>query len=466
MVHQERNSLSSLDKIFRAYDIRGTYPEQINKKVFYDLGRTLGTTIKNSNNEPIVICRDGRTSSEDLQASMMSGITSCGIDVINIGLLPTPLMNFALKYEKLNNGLMITGSHNPKNYNGVKIVLDGLTLYGDYIQSLKNKMINNEYHVSKKLGKITTDTSISSKYIQFIKSKISFNSSIKIIIDCGNGVTSTIIRSLCSELKINAVIINEDIDGNFPNHPPDPSNPENLKQLYGAINKNSADLGVAFDGDGDRIILMKKNGEIVWPDQLMMIFSQTILKNNPNRSIVYDVKCSQHLENIIRENKGKPIISRTGHSYIKKTIKDHDAILGGEMSGHIFFNDSWFGFDDGMYAMVRLMEIFSKLENIDDVFKNLPKSITTPEISIKYDDNHFTFMEKFVKLSMFSEAKKSEIDGLKLIYDDGWGLIRCSNTSPCLVLRFEANSKKSLLRIQSIFKDAMLEIDDKIQIPF
>ena len=466
MVHQERNSLSSLDKIFRAYDIRGTYPEQINKKVFYDLGRTLGTTIKDSNNEPIVICRDGRTSSEDLQASMMSGITSCGIDVINIGLLPTPLMNFALKYEKLNNGLMITGSHNPKNYNGVKIVLDGLTLYGDYIQSLKNKMINNEYHVSKKLGKITTDTSISSKYIQLIKSKISFNSSIKIIIDCGNGVTSTIIRSLCSELKINAVIINEDIDGNFPNHPPDPSNPENLKQLYGAINKNSADLGVAFDGDGDRIILMKKNGEIVWPDQLMMIFSQTILKNNPNRSIVYDVKCSQHLENIIRENKGKPIISRTGHSYIKKTIKDHDAILGGEMSGHIFFNDSWFGFDDGMYAMVRLMEIFSKLENIDDVFKNLPKSITTPEISIKYDDNHFTFMEKFVKLSMFSEAKKSEIDGLKLIYDDGWGLIRCSNTSPCLVLRFEANSKKSLLRIQSIFKDAMLEIDDKIQIPF
>jgi len=466
LVHQERNSLSSLDKIFRAYDIRGTYPEQINKKVFYDLGRTLGTTIKDSNNEPIVICRDGRTSSEDLQASMMSGITSCGIDVINIGLLPTPLMNFALKYENLNNGLMITGSHNPKNYNGVKIVLDGLTLYGDYIQSLKNKMINNEYHVSKKLGKITTDTSISSKYIQFIKSKISFNSSIKIIIDCGNGVTSTIIRSLCSELKINAVIINEDIDGNFPNHPPDPSNPENLKQLYDAINKNSADLGIAFDGDGDRIILMKKNGEIVWPDQLMMIFSQTILKNNPNRSIVYDVKCSQHLENIIRENKGKPIISRTGHSYIKKTIKDHDAILGGEMSGHIFFNDSWFGFDDGMYAMVRLMEIFSKLENIDDVFKNLPKSITTPEISIKYDDNHFTFMEKFVKLSMFSEAKKSEIDGLKLIYDDGWGLIRCSNTSPCLVLRFEANSKKSLLRIQSIFKDAMLEIDDKIQIPF
>ena len=466
MVHQERNSLSSLDKIFRAYDIRGTYPEQINKKVFYDLGRTLGTTIKDSNNEPVVICRDGRTSSEDLQASMMSGITSCGIDVINIGLLPTPLMNFALKYEKLNNGLMITGSHNPKNYNGVKIVLDGLTLYGDYIQSLKNKMINNEYHVSKKMGKITTDTSISSKYIQFIKSKISFNSSIKIIIDCGNGVTSTIIRSLCSELKINAVIINEDIDGNFPNHPPDPSNPENLKQLYDAINKNSADLGIAFDGDGDRIILMKKNGEIVWPDQLMMIFSQTILKNNPNRSIVYDVKCSQHLENIIRENKGKPIISRTGHSYIKKTIKDHDAILGGEMSGHIFFNDSWFGFDDGMYAMVRLMEIFSKLENIDDVFKNLPKSITTPEISIKYDDNHFTFMEKFVKLSMFSEAKKSEIDGLKLIYDDGWGLIRCSNTSPCLVLRFEANSKKSLLRIQSIFKDAMLEIDDKIQIPF
>ena len=466
MVHQERNSLSSLDKIFRAYDIRGTYPEQINKKVFYDLGRTLGTTIKDSNNEPVVICRDGRTSSEDLQASMMSGITSCGIDVINIGLLPTPLMNFALKYENLNNGLMITGSHNPKNYNGVKIVLDGLTLYGDYIQSLKNKMINNEYHVSKKMGKITTDTSISSKYIQFIKSKISFNSSIKIIIDCGNGVTSTIIRSLCSELKINAVIINEDIDGNFPNHPPDPSNPENLKQLYDAINKNSADLGIAFDGDGDRIILMKKNGEIVWPDQLMMIFSQTILKNNPNRSIVYDVKCSQHLENIIRENKGKPIISRTGHSYIKKTIKDHDAILGGEMSGHIFFNDSWFGFDDGMYAMVRLMEIFSKLENIDDVFKNLPKSITTPEISIKYDDNHFTFMEKFVKLSMFSEAKKSEIDGLKLIYDDGWGLIRCSNTSPCLVLRFEANSKKSLLRIQSIFKDAMLEIDDKIQIPF
>ena len=466
MVHQERNSLSSLDKIFRAYDIRGTYPEQINKKVFYDLGRTLGTTIKDSNNEPVVICRDGRTTSEDLQASMMSGITSCGIDVIDIGLLPTPLMNFTLKYENLNNGLMITGSHNPKNYNGVKIVLDGLTLYGDYIQSLKNKMINNEYHVSEKMGKITTDTSISSKYIQFIKSKISFNSSIKIIIDCGNGVTSTIVRSLCSELKINAVIINEDIDGNFPNHPPDPSNPENLKQLYDAINKNSADLGIAFDGDGDRIILMKKNGEIVWPDQLMMIFSQTILKNNPNRSIVYDVKCSQHLENIIRENKGKPIISRTGHSYIKKTIKDHDAILGGEMSGHIFFNDSWFGFDDGMYAMVRLMEIFSKLENIDDAFKKLPKSITTPEISIKYDDNHFTFMEKFVKLSMFSEAKKSEIDGLKLIYDDGWGLIRCSNTSPCLVLRFEANSKKSLLRIQSIFKDAMLEVDNKIQIPF
>mgnify|MGYP001362701245 FL=1 len=452
--------------IFRAYDIRGKYPEEVNSDVFNQIGLALATKISSKNSDPVIICRDGRISSKELADSLVDALVKCGVRVIDIGELPTPLMNFSLHKLRIKNGLMITGSHNPKNYNGVKMVIDNLTIYGEHIQELYNLIEKKEFVENDKNGSCLKNTSIANNYIQYVKENIDIENNLKVVIDCGNGITGPLVNDICESFSLNYKIINESVDGNFPNHPPDPTNPDNLKQIKKVLQESKADIGIAFDGDGDRMILVKNDGQIIWPDQLMIIFSNKILKSQKGK-IVFDIKCSKYLSDSILKNGGDPIVSRTGHSFIKKSMAENNAILGGEMSGHIFFNDKWFGFDDGVYAFLRIMEILSNEKECNKIFDDLPQSMTTPEIAIEFkQNNHFTFMNKFVKLAEFDNCQKIDIDGLKVIYDDGWGLIRCSNTTSCVVLRFEADNKNSMNRIKSKFRDAMLKIDKNLEIPF
>ena len=467
LVLRVKNKLKIQSAIFRAYDIRGEYPSQINKDVFFLLGQVIGAKVNNAGTGLICVCMDGRLSSNELKNSLIEGLLSTGNDVIDIGMLPTPLLYFALHHLKIANGLMITGSHNPKNYNGIKIVLNNKTLFGDDIFELYTDINKDIVIKNIQKGILKKENNILDSYIKSVKAHIKIISNLKIIIDCGNGVTGKVIKEIFNNLNIEIEVINEKVDGEFPNHSPDPTNINNLNQLKKKMKECNADIGLAYDGDGDRIIVIDKYLNIIWPDQLLMIFSKNILENKPGNKIVYDVKCSKHLENIIIENNGTPILSRTGHSFIKESIIKNNAILGGEMSGHIFFNDKWFGFDDGIYASLRFLEICSSYDELQSVINDLPKSITTPEINIKFEgNNHFTFMDLFVKLTKFEGAEIVNIDGMKIMYSFGWGLIRCSNTSSNLVLRFEADDEKSLNKIKTIMKNAMLKIDKNLDIPF
>ena len=455
-------------EVFRAYDIRGQYPEQINEELYNLLGKALGTKILEvSKIKKVNVCMDGRLSGKSLKKNLIEGIISTGVDVIDIGMLPTPLLYFSLYDLDIDNGLMITGSHNPKNFNGIKMVINGMTLFDKYILELYDLIISKKFEFNGRQGKIIYNEDILEQYIKKITADISIDFPFNVSIDCGNGVTGAVAKSIFSAFKINAHIINESVDGNFPNHPPDTSNEKNLVQLKDEIKSNKSSIGFAYDGDGDRIIVLKGNGDIIWPDQLMILFSRSILKNNRDAKIVYDVKCTKHLEDEIIKNNGIPVLSRTGHSFIKKAMIKEKALLGGEMSGHIFFADKWKGFDDGIYASIRLLEILSNNENYEEILNDLPVSVTTPEINIPFSgNNHFTFMDLFAKLTKFDNASIIDIDGLKIIYPDGWALIRCSNTSSNLVLRFEADNKSILNRIQGIVKKNMLMVDNNIKIPF
>jgi len=459
--------MTVIKDVFRAYDIRGTYPDQINESLFYYVGKAIGAVVqKKSKNKDIVICMDGRLSGPKLKKSLIDGLIETGINIIDIGILPTPLLYFSLHHLGIVNGLMITGSHNPKNYNGIKMVINSKTLFDDHIMNLYRIIDSSEYIYPKELGSIKFNNNIVDEYIKKIKKTLRIRIPYKVVIDCGNGVTGMITKKIFDSLSINHEIINEKVDGNFPNHPPDPSNEDNLLDLKKAIIRSGSEVGFAYDGDGDRICVIKKSGDVIWPDELMILFSRDILNNNKNAKIVYDIKCTSNLEKEIKKRGGIPILSRTGHSFIKKAIVDEKAKLGGEMSGHIFFADKWYGFDDGIYASLRLLEILSN-DDHNDILNNLPKSISTPEINIPFtENNHFKFMDVFVREVQFSEAEIIDIDGLKILFKDGWGLIRCSNTSPNLVLRFEADNEKALCSIKNILKKAILSVDNTIIVPF
>ena len=454
--------------IFRAYDIRGIYPSEIDENLFFLMGKAIGTKVCKTDDLRVNVCMDGRLSSDSLQESLIKGIIATGVDVIDIGKLPTPLLYFSLHKLNVPNGVMITGSHNPKDYNGIKIVLNWRTLFGKHISELRDIILEKKFSSNeKKSGLYVQYKNTLQDYVKKIKNNINIDNDINVSIDCGNGVTGIVVKKVCDSLGIKAKIINQEIDGNFPNHPPDPSNEKNLKELRNHVLDNSSDVGFAYDGDGDRVIVIRYDGTILWPDQQLMIFAKEVLKSNPGRKIIFDVKCSMHLKDVIEKNGGKPVLSRTGHSYIKNMMVSEKAILGGEMSGHIFFADKWDGFDDGVYASLRLLEILTSSPLRSRLLFDLPESFTTPEINIPFDENnHFTFMDLFVKLAKFEDAEIIDIDGLKIIYDDCWGLIRCSNTTSNLVLRFEADNADSLKKIQSIMKNAMLKVDDKLEIPF
>jgi phosphomannomutase/phosphoglucomutase len=389
-------------------------------------------------------------------------LQSLGINIVNIGIVTSPLLYFAAKKLHSKSGVMITGSHNPKNYNGFKIVINDMPVSGIEMLNL----------VSNKPNSINTGSEIIKKdlmneYIEEVISQASKNTKkIKVVIDCGNGSAGEIAPKLMRALGHEVVELFCEIDGNFPNHHPDPGKVENLQDLVEIVKVEEADLGIAFDGDGDRLGVVSNLGEIIYPDQLMMIFSRAVLQNSNSKEIIFDVKCTNLLAEIITEAGGKPIMSPTGHFHIKNTLKKTNAPLAGEMSGHIFFNDQWYGFDDGHYSAFRLIEVLKNSKSsLSTIFDQLPKAYSTPEININVDESKkFKIVEDFVLRSDFGKGEKITIDGLRVNFSDGWGLLRASNTTPKLVLRFEANSPERLDEIQNIFLNQLKKIDETINI--
>ena len=453
--------------IFKAYDIRGIYEKELTDKSVELVAKALSSIYK-ENNDKIVVGRDGRLSSIPLSKAVIKGFLDSGKDVIDIGEVPTPLMYFAVKKFKINSGVMVTGSHNPKQYNGLKIIMDGHALAGDEIEKIYRNIIENKIDkISSKLSNLE-NININKKYINAVSKDISINKKLKIAIDAGNGIAGPIAVKLFKNLGIEIIELYCNVDGNFPNHHPNPSDPQNLIDLITSVKENKCDLGIAFDGDGDRCLIIDNKGEILWPDRQMMVYSKNILLKNKNKKIVFDVKSSKDLPIYIRKYGGIPLMCRTGHSYIKKKMLEINAILGGEMSGHIFFKDRWYGFDDGIYAGSRMLEIISnENKSSSELFAELPYSYSTPELNILMDKDGFQhdFMEKFADAAIFSGAKISKIDGLRADYDYGWGLVRASNTTPCLVMRFEADTEKKLLEIQDNFIVEILKVNPKLEIP-
>ena len=447
--------------IFREYDIRGIYPDEINEVSISLIAKAISIKCNQEGVSEICIGRDGRNSGESLLNALEKSLSNFGINVNNIGLVTTPLLYFAAKKNKSKSGVMITGSHNPKNYNGVKLIINDKPISGSEIY----KLINQSKNQSDCAGKILK-VDIKDIYIKEVINniKIKGEEKLKVVIDCGNGAAGCIAPRLYRELGCEVVELFTEIDGNFPNHHPDPGKLENLSYLINKVKSSKADLGLAFDGDGDRVGLVSNKGDVVFPDKIMMILSQDILSKKKG-SIIFDVKCSNALPDIIKSLNGTPIMSPTGHFHIKNAIREHNPLLAGEMSGHIFFNDKWYGFDDGHYSGARIIElILNKDKSISSMIKKLPILFSTPELNITVtEENKFQIIEEFTKKCNLN-GEKITIDGLRINFKNGWGLIRASNTTPKLVLRFEGNSQRDLETIQSKFIDELSRICTYIDI--
>ncbi len=460
-------SLELPASIFRAYDIRGVVEQSLTPEVVKVIGRAIGSEANALGQKSIVVGRDGRISSPQLAEALTDGLRSSGREVIDIGQVPTPLVYFATHYLETGSGVMITGSHNPPEYNGLKIMLAGETLFGDRIAALRTRAQAGDF--ASGYGGLQT-TEIVSEYIRRICEDVpvALGNSFKVVVDCGNGVAGAVAPQLIRALGHHVVELYCEVDGNFPNHHPDPSVPANLKDLIAAVKDNAADIGFAFDGDGDRLGVVDGNGAIIYPDRQLMLFARDVLSRNPGAEIVFDVKCSSRLPMVIEKCGGKPVMWKTGHSYIKGKLKETGAPLAGEMSGHIFFKERWYGFDDAIYSAARLLEILMEFKQPPaEVFKKLPKGVSTPELRVDLaEGEHLAFMEKLKQASSFGDAKLTTIDGLRVDFADSWGLVRASNTTPSLVLRFEGDSKEALIRIGSLFKKTLLRIDPKLKLPF
>ena len=445
--------------IFREYDIRGIYPAQINEQVVHKIAKAISVKCLDEGVSEICIARDGRLSGEKLLSALENSLSNNGIDVINAGLATTPLLYFAAKKSKHKSGVMITGSHNPKNYNGVKLIINDKPVSGTEIYNL----INNTTKVSDHKGKIIY-RDFKDEYISEIKKNIVVKEKLKVVVDCGNGASGCIAPKLYSELGCEVINLYAEVDGNFPNHHPDPGIPKNLIDLIEKVKETNADIGLAFDGDGDRVGLVTNHGEIVFPDKILMMLSKDILSLNKGK-IIFDVKCSDSLPKLIKDNGGIPLMYPTGHFNIKNGIKEHNPLLAGEMSGHIFFNDKWYGFDDGVYSGARIIELILKTnKSISNLIEDFPKLFSTPELNIEVSDEiKFEIVEKFIA-NCALEGEKILIDGLRINFENGWGLLRASNTSPMLVMRFEGNSKRSLDHIKNEFIKELSRICPNIDI--
>ena len=446
--------------IFRDYDIRGIYPDQINEKIIKRIAKAISVKCLNEGVSEICVARDGRLSGKKLLSTLENALSENGINVINTGLATTPLLYFAAKKSKYKSGVMITGSHNPKNYNGIKLIINDKPVSGVEIYNLINQSLDISENNNGKI--ISKD--FKEEYISEIKKNISINKKLKVVIDCGNGASGCIAPKLYKALGCDVVNLYTDVDGNFPNHHPDPGKPENLTDLIKKVKETKADLGLAFDGDGDRVGVVTNDGEIVFPDKILMILSKDILATKKG-TIIFDVKCTDSLPKLIKENGGNPIMYPTGHFNIKNGIKEHNPLLAGEMSGHIFFNDKWYGFDDGIYSGARIIELILKnKKSISSLNKELPELFSTPELNIEVsDESKFEIVKKFVAHCSL-DGEKILIDGLRINFDNGWGLLRASNTTPMLVLRFEGDTEENLITNKNKFIKELSRICPDIDI--
>ena len=453
-----------IDKsIFREYDIRGIVPSQLNEASIKSISHAIAQKCNEENITELALGRDGRLSGENILNLLSKELQSTGINIVNIGIVSSPLLYYAAKKLSSKSGIMITGSHNPKNYNGLKIVINDSPISGLEIL----KLLSDEPIRKRNTGKEIFKKNLMDEYIKEVLSQTSEKpKEIKVVLDCGNGSAGEIAPKLMRSLGYEVIELYCEIDGNFPNHHPDPGKIENLQDLIKAVKENSADAGIAFDGDGDRLGVVTEEGDIIFPDQLMMIFAKDVLKNHPGREIVFDVKCTNLLTNIIKDAGGIPLMSPTGHFHIKNTLQKTNAPLAGEMSGHIFFNDKWHGFDDGHYSAYRLLEIMRCLDKpLSSILKQLPKAHSTPELNINVEEeNKFKIVKDFVNKAQFNGGSKITIDGLRVDFEDGWGLLRASNTTPKLVLRFEAKTPSRLKEIKNLFLKQLKLIDETIQI--
>ncbi len=451
--------------IFRAYDIRGIVDQTLTVAAVKLIGRAIGSEALQRGRDTIVVGRDGRLSGRKLAEALTEGITSTGCNVTDVGCVPTPVLYFATHSLDTHSGVIVTGSHNPPDYNGLKIMIDGETLSGQSIQQLRERIEAKNFISGQ--GRVNA-RDIVPAYIERICKDVAVSRPLKVVVDCGNGVAGGVLPQLLKKLGCTVIELFCEVDGNFPNHHPDPSKPENLKDLIKAVAANQADLGLAFDGDGDRLGVVSSGGDIIWPDRVLMLYALDILTRNPGAQIIYDVKCTRHLDKMIREHGGKPLMWKTGHSFIKAKIKETGALLAGEMSGHIFISERWFGFDDALYAGARLLEILGKDKRPSaEVFAGLPDSINTPELNVQMQEGEPpVFMNKLLETAHFGDATVSTIDGLRADFDDGWGLIRASNTTPVLVLRFEADNDAALMRIMGEFRRVIQQVDTGLDLPF
>jgi len=442
------------ETIFRAYDIRGIVGETLSADTVRVIGRAIGSEGIDRGVKTICIGFDGRHSSPELADALGSGIMAAGCDVINLGAIPTPVLYFATHELGTGSGVMVTGSHNPANYNGLKIMLGGETLSGEAIQRLLQRIQTGDF-VSGRGSQSSQD--VRRAYLDRIVGDIAVAAPLKVVLDAGNGIAGELAPILVEELGCEVVPLYCEVDGDFPNHHPDPGKPENLKDLIAAVKSEKADLGLAFDGDGDRLGVVTNTGKIIWPDRLMMLFARDVVSRNPGADVLYDVKCSRRLAGVISEAGGRPIMWKTGHSLMKAKMKETGALLAGEMSGHIFFGERWFGFDDGLYAAARLLEILG-IEDRDsgEVFEEFPEDVSTPELNVEVtEQTKFGIIERLGQKGDFGDGSISTIDGIRVEFSDGWGLCRASNTTPMLVLRFEAESDEALERIKSVFREQL-----------
>ncbi|EXF44891.1 phosphomannomutase [Pseudomonas sp. BAY1663] len=451
--------------IFRAYDIRGVVGDSLTNETAYWVGRAIGSESLAKGEPNVSVGRDGRLSGPELVQQLIQGLLDSGCTVSDIGMVPTPVLYYAANILAGKSGVMLTGSHNPPDYNGFKIVIAGDTLANEQIQALRRRIETND--LAEGVGSVE-QVDVLERYFQQIRGDIAMAKPMKVVVDCGNGVAGVIAPQLIEALGCKVIPLYCEVDGHFPNHHPDPGKPENLVDLIAKVKAEKADLGLAFDGDGDRVGVVTNAGSMIYPDRLLMLFAKDVVSRNPGADIIFDVKCTRRLTPLISGYGGRPVMWKTGHSLIKKKMKESGALLAGEMSGHIFFKERWFGFDDGIYSAARLLEILSQdKRDAEQVFAAFPADISTPEINITVtEESKFTIIDALQRDAQWGEANLITLDGVRVDYPKGWGLIRASNTTPVLVLRFEADSEDELKRIQGVFRTQLHSVAPDLKLPF
>jgi phosphomannomutase/phosphoglucomutase len=459
--------------IFKAYDIRGVIGKTLDADAARSIGRAFGSEVRAQGGDAVVVARDGRLSGPELIQALSDGLRAAGVDVVNVGMVPTPVGYFAASVplqldggeRRVDSCIVVTGSHNPPDYNGFKMVLRSAAIYGEQILALHQRIVDENF--SEGSGTYT-EYDIADAYLDRIASDVKLARPIKIVVDTGNGVAGGLAPKLFKKLGCELVELFTEIDGNFPNHHPDPAHPENLQDVIRALKETDAEIGFAFDGDGDRLGVVTKDGQIIYPDRQLMLFAEEVLSRNKGAQIIYDVKCTRNLAKWVKDKGGEPLMWKTGHSLVKAKLRETGAPLAGEMSGHVFFKDRWYGFDDGLYTGARLLEILTRVADPSKLLNSLPNSNSTPELQLKLEEGeNFELIARLQQNAKFTGADDIvKIDGLRVEYPDGFGLARSSNTTPVVVMRFEADSDEALRRIQEDFRRVIMAEKPDAKLPF